>query len=62
MQFLNFFIKNKMKTGQTCVESGIYRCSKHSTKEIALSKGETFPPCSYDGGHGATWILVRATK
>lgn len=51
-----------MTTGQTCTQSGIYRCSKHSSKEIALSKGETFPPCSYDGGHGATWILVRATK
>ncbi len=46
-------------TGQTCQESGVYKCSQHPTNEIPLSKNETFPPCSVGGGHSATWILVR---
>lgn len=46
-------------TGQKCTQSGVYRCSKHPSNEIPLSRGETFPPCSRDGGHSATWILVR---
>ncbi len=47
------------KTGQICPESGVYKCSKHPSNTIPLSKGETFPPCSCGGGHGATWVLVR---
>lgn len=47
-------------TGQTCETSGIYRPSC-GCKEIALSKGETFPPCA--GKHqGITWTLVRPTQ
>lgn len=46
-------------TGQKCQQSGEYKCSTHPTNRIPLSKGETFPPCSFNGGHGATWILVR---
>ena len=46
-------------TGQKCQTSGVYYCSKHPTNEIPLSKGETFPPCSWGGGHNATWILRR---
>jgi hypothetical protein len=46
------------RTGETCQESGVYRCSRHHTQTIPLSKGERFPPCS-DGRHGATWELVR---
>ena len=49
------------KTGEKCKQSGVYRCSTHSTQEIPLSKGETFPPCR--GGnktaHAAIWKLVR---
>ncbi len=48
-------------TGQICEQSGVYRCSTHSSQEIPLSKGETFPPCANGGGHGATWILVYST-
>jgi len=47
------------KTGETCQQSGVYYCSVHTSNEIPLSKGETFPPCSWDDGHGATWILRR---
>lgn len=47
-------------TGQKCQQSGVYRCSTHSTSEIPLSKGETFPPCPLGGRHGTTWVLVRA--
>jgi hypothetical protein len=45
-------------TGHKCPQSGIYtpncRC-----KQIALSKGDTFPPC---GSHGSvTWTLTQST-
>lgn len=46
-------------TGTKCTESGVYKCSVHTENTIPLSKGETFPPCSRNGGHSATWILVR---
>jgi len=46
------------KTGQICQVSGVYECSLHPSNTIPLSKGETFPPCSRDGGHSATWVLV----
>lgn len=45
-------------TGQTCQVSGEYKCSQHESMRIPLAKGNTFPPCS-NGGHSATWILVR---
>ena len=48
------------KTGEKCQVSGEYRCSTHSSNTIPLSKGETFPPCSWGGGHATTWIFVRA--
>jgi len=46
------------KTGQKCEQSGVYYCQKHTTYEIPLSKGETFPPCNSCGG-ATTWILRR---
>lgn len=46
------------KTGSICQQSGIYRCKTHPTYTIPLSKGEKFPPCNRNGGHGTTWILV----
>ena len=47
-------------TGSECPMSGIYRGDCTCSKEIALSKGETFPPCS---GCKKTinWTLVRPT-
>lgn len=45
-------------TGQKCPRSGVYRCTRHPRNTIPLSQGETFPPCSWDGGHAATWELV----
>ena len=49
-------------TGQKCETSGIYRsnCHKGHSEEIALSVGETFPPCSHCKG-SATWTLIRPT-
>ena len=47
------------RTGQTCQESGVYKCSTHSTNTIPIAKGNRFPPCSLSGGHGTTWLLVR---
>lgn len=46
-------------TGTKCDQSGIYQCSTHPSYTIALSKGETFPPCQSGSAHGTTWILVR---
>lgn len=46
-------------TGQQCTQSGIYQNSCHS-KRIALSYGETFPPCS-SCRKAANWYLVQAT-
>lgn len=47
-------------TGETCQKSGVYYCVRHPKNEIPLSKGEKFPPCSLEGGHGTTWILRRS--
>lgn len=47
------------QTGETCQESGVYRCSRHTSQTIPLAKGNRFPPCSEGGGHGTTWQLVR---
>ena len=47
-------------TGHKCTTSGIYRSSCNGRTEIALSNGETFPPCSHCR-HAVTWTLVRAT-
>lgn len=46
-------------TGQTATQSGVYAaaCCRY---EIALSKGETFPPCR-NLHYGVTWTLVRPT-
>lgn len=47
------------RTGQTCPRSGLWaaQCCGY---QIALSKGETFPPCG--GYHGAViWVLKRPT-
>jgi hypothetical protein len=47
------------RTGQVCQESGIYRCATHAANTIPLARGNTFPPCSWVGGHATTWILVQ---
>jgi hypothetical protein len=46
-------------TGSICQTSAVYKCSTHTTNTIPLSRGERFPPCSRNGGHGANWVLVR---
>lgn len=46
------------KTGEKCLVSGVYKCTVHPANTIPLSKGETFPPCSWGLGHAATWSLV----
>ena len=47
-------------TGQKATISGIYANNCHA-KQIALSVGETFPPCS-DCRRAAIWRLIRRTK
>lgn len=47
-------------TGGTCTQSGIYANDCHS-KEIALSQGEKFPPCS-GCRQAANWRLIRPTR
>jgi len=45
-------------TGQKVPKSGIWKPTNGS-KEIAVSKGDTFPPA---GGDGTGYKLVRPTK
>ena len=47
------------RTGETCQESGVYKCSTHTAQTIPLAKGNTFPPCASGGRHSTTWILVH---
>ena len=47
-------------TGQRASVSGIYSNDCHS-KQIALSVGETFPPCSHCR-RAANWRLVKQTR
>ena len=49
-------------TGQTCQQSGDYKCSTHPSQIIPISKGERFPPCNTVGNaaHSTTWVLVKA--
>ena len=48
------------KTGSECQTSGIYKGDCTCGREIALSKSETFPPCS-SCRKAVNWILVRPT-
>jgi hypothetical protein len=46
-------------TGHKCDRSGLYRSTCACRLEIALSRGDTFPPC---GRHGAVgWVLFQPT-
>jgi hypothetical protein len=55
-------------TGEKCQTSGIYDgvCTKngqHQVKQIAVSVGNTFPPCHTATCAGAVrYTLVRATR
>jgi hypothetical protein len=58
-------IGDTFHTGETCIESGVYRyvnCNGFSCSpgqyEIPLSKGERFPPCK-GCKTAVTWKLVR---
>jgi len=50
----------KGTTGHPCPESGIWKPDCRG-KEIALSRGEKFPPCSHCG-RAVTWTLIRPTR
>jgi hypothetical protein len=52
-----------MATGQYCPQSGIWisNCHNGHREQIALSRGEKFPPCSHCRG-GATWTLLNPTR
>lgn len=46
-------------TGHTCQQSGIYK-SSCGHEQIALSVGETFPPCG-ECRKAVTWTLIQQT-
>lgn len=46
-------------TGSKCQQSGIYQSNCSDRLQIALSKGDTFPPCRSHGG--VSWRLLQAT-
>jgi hypothetical protein len=48
-------------TGTSCPRSGIYQGDDQHHEQIALSKGETFPPCG-DCHRPVNWTLIRATE
>jgi hypothetical protein len=48
-------------TGHKCERSGIYQGQDSCKVQIALSKGDTFPPCG-QCGKGVDWTLIRATQ
>ena len=48
-----------MTTGQKCMHSGIYQSGCPDRLQIALSRGDTFPPCRNHGN--VYWNLVTAT-
>lgn len=47
-------------TGQKCEQSGIYQGQDSCRVEIALSKGDTFPPCG-QCRKAVTYRLIRPT-
>jgi len=47
-------------TGHKCEQSGIYQSTCRHKTQIALSKGDTFPPCRECGA--VSWRLIQATK
>ncbi len=52
------------QTGEKCQVSGVYQGDCIPTghkRQVALSKGETFPPCGACR-HAVTWRLVQATR
>jgi hypothetical protein len=53
-------VRQMPHSGQKCEQSGLYQSTCADRTQIALSKGDTFPPCR---NHGAvTWMLIRATQ
>lgn len=47
-------------TGQKCEQSGIYQSNCADRLQIALSKGDTFPPCRTHGN--VSWTLITPTQ
>lgn len=47
------------KSGETCVQSGVYKCTLHPSNEVPIAKGSLFPKCKIKEDHLAQWIFVR---
>lgn len=45
------------RTGETCPQGGVYRCSAHPDSVVTLERGDRFPTCPEFGGHMTTWML-----
>lgn len=48
-------------SSEKCQQSGIYT-PDCLDKQIALSKGDTFPPCRSHPGRRILWTLIQATR
>jgi hypothetical protein len=53
-------VQTRHKTGDDCPQSGIWKPDCLG-RQIALSKGETFPPCSHCH-RAVNWTLVQPTR
>jgi hypothetical protein len=47
-------------TGSRNTQSGIYQSNCSDRLQIALSRGDVFPPCRNHGS--VTWTLIQATQ
>jgi hypothetical protein len=51
-----------LKTGDTCMESGYYKCNVHTGNLLYFEKGNKCPECSssqYGGSHRTLWGPAR---
>lgn len=46
------------RTGERCKVSGVYKCKVHPSNTAPIAVHNVMPPCSINGGHATTWVLV----
>jgi hypothetical protein len=49
-------IGTRVRTGETCPESGVWKVEGNPTTTAPIAKGNRMPPY---GGRSVTWILIQ---